>query len=268
MEITVIMKDITSQKLSLHPFSMASLLQSTACTKPLSFLDISNSRCLLKARKLEQSNFGSKSLRIQAKLEENGIIATAISAAGPTSSDLEGNTSSLQTEREGTASKFCGKFQNPKWKNGTWDVQQFSKNGRVDWDAVMDAEVQRRKCLEDNPEPSSDDEPVIFHTYMIPWWVWVKRFHLPEAELIGGRAAMIVLFMAYLVESLTGVGFVDQMDTVFGKMFLLSTVAVVLLIRKNENISELKQFVKDWVLYDKQWRATWQDKTPENPQKD
>lgn len=24
---------------------------------------------------------------------------------------------------------------------------------------------------------------------MVPWWAWVKRFHLPQAELINGRAA-------------------------------------------------------------------------------
>jgi hypothetical protein len=256
---------------------MSSLLQSTACTKPTSFLHF-NSRNLGRAKKLEKSHFGIESLRIYVKLEENGTIATAISAAGPASSVVEGKTSSLQKEREGTSSlqkerevtssKFCGKFQNPKWKNGTWDFQQFSKDGKVDWDAVIDAEVQRRKCLEDNPEPSSEDEPVIFHTYMIPWWVWAKRFYLPEAELLSGRAAMIGFFMAYLVESLTGVGLVDQMDSVFGKLFLLITVSGVLLIRKNEDISKLKQFVKEWTLYDKQWKATWQDETPENPERD
>jgi len=247
---------------------MSSLMLSTARTKPTSVFSCPNSKNLPRAKKLEQSNFGSKNLRIHVKLEENGVIATAISAAGPASSVVEGQTSSLHKENEGTSSKFCGKFQNPKWKNGTWDVQQFSKNGRVDWDAVMDAEVQRRKCLEDNPEPSSKEEPVIFHTYMIPWWVWAKRFYLPEAELLSGRAAMIGFFMAYLVESLTGVGLVDQLDSVLGKFFLLITLAGVILIRRNEDVPKLKQFVKEWTLYDDQWQATWQDETPENPVRD
>lgn len=28
-----------------------------------------------------------------------------------------------------------------------------------------------------------------FDTSMVPWWAWVKRFHLPQAEMINGRAA-------------------------------------------------------------------------------
>lgn len=47
-------------------------------------------------------------------------------------------------------------------------------------------EVVRRKWLEANPEASSNDDPVVFETSTIPWWAWVKRFHLPEAELLNG----------------------------------------------------------------------------------
>lgn len=47
-------------------------------------------------------------------------------------------------------------------------------------------EVVRRKWLEDNPEASSNEEPVVFETSTVPWWAWVKRFHLPEAELLNG----------------------------------------------------------------------------------
>jgi len=47
-------------------------------------------------------------------------------------------------------------------------------------------EVVRRKWLEDNPEASSNLEPVLFETSTVPWWAWVKRFHLPEAELLNG----------------------------------------------------------------------------------
>lgn len=30
-------------------------------------------------------------------------------------------------------------FENPKWVNGTWDLTQFQKDGKTDWDAVIDA---------------------------------------------------------------------------------------------------------------------------------
>ncbi|TKY55507.1 hypothetical protein E2542_SST19922 [Spatholobus suberectus] len=115
-------------------------------------------------------------------------------------------------------------FVDPRWFGGTWDLKQFQKNGSTDWDAVIDAEARRRKWLEDNPESSSNENPVVFDTSIIPWWAWMKRFHLPEAELLNGRAAMIGFFMAYLVDSLTGVGLVDQMSNFFCKTLLFIAV--------------------------------------------
>lgn len=31
------------------------------------------------------------------------------------------------------------KFLDPRWARGTWDLEQFRKDGTVDWDAVIDA---------------------------------------------------------------------------------------------------------------------------------
>ena len=56
------------------------------------------------------------------------------------------------------------------------------------------SEVRRRKWLEDNPESSSNDDPVVFDTSIIPWWAWIKRFHLPEAELLNGLIASLLKF--------------------------------------------------------------------------
>ncbi|WOL07149.1 hypothetical protein Cni_G15886 [Canna indica] len=151
------------------------------------------------------------------------------------------------------------KFKDTRWVGGTWDLKQFKKNGETDWDAVVDAEVRRRKWLQDNPEASSDDEPVLFDTSIIPWWTWVKRFHLPEAEILNGRAAMVGFFMAYFVDSLTGVGLVDQTGNFFCKTLLFIAVAGVLLIRKNEDIDNLKKILEETTFYDKQWQATWQE---------
>ncbi|XWS38655.1 hypothetical protein CRYUN_Cryun19dG0149500 [Craigia yunnanensis] len=157
--------------------------------------------------------------------------------------------------------EVLSKFKDPRWIAGTWDLKQFQKHGSTDWDAVIDAEVRRRKGLQDNPETTSNDDPVVFDTSIIPWWAWMKRFHLPEAELLNGRAAMIGFFMAYLVDSLTGVGLVDQMGNFFCKTLLFVAVVGVLLIRKNEDLDNIKKLIEETTFYDKQWQATWQDDT-------
>ncbi|KAG8382447.1 hypothetical protein BUALT_Bualt05G0078200 [Buddleja alternifolia] len=152
-------------------------------------------------------------------------------------------------------------FEDARWVAGTWDLKQFSKDGNTDWDALIDAEVKRRKWMEQNPQSSSNEEPIVFDTSIIPWWAWMKRFHLPEAELLNGRAAMIGFFMAYFVDSLTGVGLVDQMGNFFCKTLLFVAVAGVLLIRKNEDLETIKKLLEETTFYDKQWQATWQDDT-------
>ena len=48
---------------------------------------------------------------------------------------------------------------------------------------VIDAEMARRKLLEESPIPSTNEEPVFFDTAEIPWWAWVRRFHLPEVRV-------------------------------------------------------------------------------------
>ena len=47
---------------------------------------------------------------------------------------------------------------------------------------VIDAEMARRKLLEESPIASTQEEPVLFDTSEIPWWAWVRRFHLPEVS--------------------------------------------------------------------------------------
>lgn len=73
---------------------------------------------------------------------------------------------------------------------------------------------------------------------------------------------MIGFFMAYFVDSLTGIGLVDQTNNFFCKSLLFMAVAGVLLIRKNEDIETLKKLLEETTFYDKQWQATWQDETP------
>lgn len=75
----------------------------------------------------------------------------------------------------------------------------------------------------------------------------------------AGRAAMVGFFMAYFVDSLTGVGLVDQMGNFVCKTLLFAAVSGVLLIRKNEDLDNLKKLLEETTYYDKQWQATWQD---------
>lgn len=75
----------------------------------------------------------------------------------------------------------------------------------------------------------------------------------------AGRAAMVGFFMAYFVDSLTGVGLVGQMGNFFCKTLLFVAVVGVLLIRKNEDIETVKKLINETTFYDKQWQATWQD---------
>jgi hypothetical protein len=104
-----------------------------------------------------------------------------------------------------------GYFKDPRWVNGTWDFKQFAKaDGVTDWDAVIDAEMARRRLLENTPIPSRNEDPVNFDTSMVPWWAWVKRFHLPEAEKLNGRAAMVGYLLAGLVDMASGAGLVEQ----------------------------------------------------------
>ncbi|KAG6501528.1 hypothetical protein ZIOFF_041409 [Zingiber officinale] len=209
--------------------------------------------------------------------------------------NLESNGAVLKAEEKSLKAEekaVLPKFKDPRWIGGTWDLTQFLKDGKTDWDAVLDAavsydkldydsmtiqdrlisciilsEVRRRKWLEDNPEASSNEEPVILDTSIIPWWTWVKRFHLPEAEVLNGRAAMIGFFMAYFVDSLTGVGLVDQMGNFFCKTLLFVAVAGVLLIRKTEDINTLKKLLEETTFYDKQWQATWLEDKSSNDTK-
>ncbi|KAK7406323.1 hypothetical protein VNO78_07946 [Psophocarpus tetragonolobus] len=167
--------------------------------------------------------------------------------------------SPLKVSADNKVATTASAFEDPRWREGTWDLKQFQKNGTTDWDAVIDAEVKRRKRLGDNPESSTNDNPVVFNSSIIPWWAWIKRFHLPEAELLNGRAAMLGFFMAYLVDSLTGVGVVDQMNNFFCKTLMFTAGAGILVIRKNADIETLKKLWEEITFYDKQWQATWQD---------
>ena len=166
----------------------------------------------------------------------------------------------------GTAAKTGALFANgtqewsdPRWVNGTWDLNQFKlPNGETDWNAVIDAEVVHRKALEDCP--AVYDEDGLFDTSIVPWWVWVKRFHLPEAEKINGRAAMVGYAFAYLIDAAGGAGLVDLHQSFLGKTAIFLTVAFCLTVRRLEDLDTLNVLADEATFYDKQWNATLEGK--------
>lgn len=65
-----------------------------------------------------------------------------------------------------------------------WRCEHTRQPSVLHWSAaqVIDAEMARRKLLEESPIASTQEEPVLFDTSEIPWWAWVRRFHLPEVN--------------------------------------------------------------------------------------
>ncbi|XVE56459.1 hypothetical protein DITRI_Ditri04bG0011600 [Diplodiscus trichospermus] len=151
------------------------------------------------------------------------------------------------------------KFRDERWKNGTWDLNMFVKNGRMDWDGVIVAEARRRKFLEMHPEATTNQEPVQFRSSIIPWWAWLMRTYLPEAELLNGRAAMIGFFLAYAVDALTGLDVVGQAGNFICKAGLFVTVIGVILFRRTKDFNNLSKLADEATYYDKQWQASWKD---------
>ncbi|XP_062087157.1 light-harvesting complex-like protein 3 isotype 1, chloroplastic [Humulus lupulus] len=161
---------------------------------------------------------------------------------------------------DGLDSNFdAPKFSDLRWKNGTWDLNKFVLNGKMDWDGLIVAEAKRRKFLELFPEASTNEDPVLFLTSIIPWWAWLKRSHLAEAELLSGRAAMIGFFMAYMVDVLTGLDVVGQTGSFICKVGLFTTVIGVIIFRRTKDFDYFKKLAEEATLYDKQWQSSWLD---------
>ncbi|XP_050255042.1 light-harvesting complex-like protein 3 isotype 1, chloroplastic [Quercus robur] len=151
------------------------------------------------------------------------------------------------------------KVVDERWKNGTWDLNMFVHDGKIDWDGVIVAEARRRKFLELHPEAATNQDPVLFRISIIPWWAWLMRSYLPEAKLINGRAAMVGFFMAYLVDALTGLDVVGQTGNFICKAGLFVTVISVILLRRTKDFENLKKLADKATFYDKQRQASWQD---------
>ncbi|KAK9716287.1 hypothetical protein RND81_06G223300 [Saponaria officinalis] len=251
-----------SQKMSMATLLTSSSPTTISYSKPHTLFNLHHQKSYLNLLLLKKPT--KTHLSIQVSTSENGSTSTTTAEEVKDVPKMETSEDSVGPIESVEASLSVNKFKDSRWVNGSWDLNLFSNNGSTDWDAVIDAEAKRRKWLETYPESTSNDEPIIFDTSIIPWWAWVKRFHLPEAELLNGRAAMIGFFMSYFVDSLTGLGVVDQMSNFFCKTLLFVSVLGVLFIRKNEDVEKLKKLLEETTFYDKQWQATWQEDNKKN----
>ncbi|KAJ0051434.1 hypothetical protein Pint_01340 [Pistacia integerrima] len=111
-------------------------------------------------------------------------------------------------------------------------------------------EAKRRRLLEMYPESATNQEPVVFRSSIIPWWAWLRSSHPPEAELLNGRAAMVGFFMAYIVDSLTGLDVVGHT----GNLVCKAGVVGVILFRQTEDFKKLKNLADEATMYNKQWQ--------------
>lgn len=229
---------------------MNALLNKTHVVSPKSVVTrkVQTTRCVA-------ADAESKPKRKPAPLATGGTLtgekAAGKDAGGKALADLQG----VNYEASGATV-----FTDRRWskEDGCWDFSMFpGENGETDWNGVIDAEVRRRKILEDYPEACDDKLPVNFDLSMIPWKVWVTRFHLPEAEQANGRAAMIGFVSAYLVDLIFHVSIVDQMNSFLGKALLFATLVGTLAIRRNEDLDMFKGLVDEATFYDRQWQATW-----------
>lgn len=68
---------------------------------------------------------------------------------------------------------------------------------------------------------------------------------------------MLGFAAAYVVDSLSGAGLVDQTNSFFGKVFMWVTFVGVALIRTTSDLDKFKGLLKEATFYDNQWTATW-----------
>eukprot|EP00270_Netrium_digitus_P006894 TRINITY_DN1994_c0_g1_i1.p1 TRINITY_DN1994_c0_g1~~TRINITY_DN1994_c0_g1_i1.p1 ORF type:complete len:226 (-),score=63.98 TRINITY_DN1994_c0_g1_i1:368-1000(-) len=145
-------------------------------------------------------------------------------------------------------------FSDPRWKDGAWDLQQFTDgSGKVDWDSVIDADLERVQWAVLNGGSAEETEL----SAAIPWWAKYKRFQLPEAELLNGRAAMVGFTLGYLVDLSTGTGLVEQSSGFLGKLLLLLAVAGVMLVKTTGDVEKLKEKAKNVDFSDPSWQQVW-----------
>ncbi|KAL4854134.1 Light-harvesting complex-like protein 3 isotype 1 [Chlorella vulgaris] len=242
------------------PVTMASVSSVSARTSPSPA--VARRRVVCASAPSDNGAGSSATLQKDRKpspLQRGGTLQGA-AAAGKDASDKFKSMAEGKQRSGPVLQMVDGRFSDFRWTGGRWDLSLFRdpKTGGTSWDAVIDAEMARRKLLEDSPIACTNEDPVLFDTAEIPWWAWVRRFHLPEAEKLNGRAAMVGYVLALGVDQLTGVGLLDQQNSFFGKVLLHVAVFGILLIRSSSDVDRFKGLIDEAFYYDKQWQSTWE----------
>lgn len=85
----------------------------------------------------------------------------------------------------------------------------------------------------------------------------MRRFHLPEAEKINGRAAMVGYILALVIDGMTGTGIWDQQNSFLGKVALNIAVIGIMFIGSTKDLDKFKNLWSEATFYDEQWNASW-----------
>jgi hypothetical protein len=102
--------------LSLRPTSPPFLLSTSKASTDDGGTGVSASSATVEEPKLEQKAPDSSESVPVAEKNSNGAVAPG-----------------------GGVEVEVSKFEDPRWISGTWDLKQFEKDGKTDWDAVIDA---------------------------------------------------------------------------------------------------------------------------------
>ena len=86
-----------------------------------------------------------------------------------------------------------------------------------------------------------------------------EALHLPEAEKINGRAAMVGYAFAYVIDAAGGAGS-GPPPVLPREDGHLPHRAFCLTVRRLEDLDTLEVLADEATFYDKQWNATWEGK--------
>ncbi|KAJ6327235.1 hypothetical protein OIU78_014170 [Salix suchowensis] len=105
--------------------------------KPTLSLRPTNPPFLLSTPKASTDNGGAGASASAAAVEELKLEQKTpeSSESGPVAE----NSSNGAVAAGGEEKVEVSKFVDPRWISGTWDLKQFQKDGKTDWDAVIDA---------------------------------------------------------------------------------------------------------------------------------